>query len=178
MSKELIKKKLRLKSPLMTIMVIVLAIAFIFPQVVAISPTLLNTSEKNIQIKTYKSSISAEPIWFIKPVLKKMYIGDKSEFGLFGNRSIIIGSITLQVGTETQNQLISVKYHFMDLNNTSIGQDVEIDWSEQYPNFNYFYAIKHSPFSSAYPSKFKIVATAQFIGIPYASTNITVFKIF
>jgi len=173
-----IKNKFRLKSCLMTVATILLIIAFISPQAMSITPTQLNSTAKNINIKPYKSELLDDQIWFIKPVLKKMYIGDKTEISLFGNRSIIIGAITLQAATETQNGLISVRYRFTDLENNSLGPDVEVDWSEEYPNYDYYYAKRHSPFSSELPSKFKIEAIAQFIGIPYASTSITVFKLF
>jgi len=173
-----IKKKFKLKLSMITFMTMILVIAFILPQVIAITPTQLNSSAKNINLKSYKSGILDDQIWFVKPVLKKMYIGDGAEIDLFGNRSIIIGAITLQVSTEAQNELISVKYHFMDMNNNSLGPDVEVDWSADYPNFDFFYAKRHSPFSSTLPSKFKIEAIAQFIGIPYATTTMTVFKIF
>lgn len=180
MFRGFIKKKLRLKSSIMTIMTMILIIAFILPQVIAITPTQLNSTTKNINLKPYKSGLLAESIWFIKPVLKKMYIRDKTEVSLNGNRSIIIGPITIQASTELQNELISVRYRFTDMNNNSLGPDVEISWSEEYPNYDYYYAKKHFPFpiQNMLPSKFKIEAFAQFIGIPYASVNITVFKIF
>jgi len=178
MFRGFVKMKLRLKSSAMIIMIISLIITLILPQVIAITPMQLNSTAKNIDIKSYKSTTLAEQIWFVKPVLKKLYIRDKTEISLNGNRSIIFGPITIQVSTELQNELISVKYRLIDMNNNSLGPDVEVDWSEAYPNYDYYYAKKHFPFSSELPSKFKIEAIAQFLGFPYASVNITVFKIF
>ena len=178
MLKGFIKNKLRLKLSIITIMTMILIIAFILPQVIAITPVQLNSKAENINLKPHKSGLLDEEIWFIKPVPKKMYIADKLEISLFGNRSIIIGAITLQAFTETQNVLISVRYRITDLENNSLGPDVIVDWTEEYPNYDYYYAKRHTPFSSTLPSKFKIEAIAQFIGIPYATTTITVFKIF
>lgn len=179
MFNRFMKKKLKLNSTLMIIVTILLITSFILPQVIAFTPMQLNSTAKSIDIKPYKTQLLAEPISFVKPVLKKMYIGDKAEINLYGNRSIIIGPITLQVSTETQNELISVKYQFIDMNNNSLGPDVVINWKEEYPNYDFYYAKRHFPiFQGVLPSKFKIIATAQFFGIPYAQTNITVFKIF
>jgi len=175
-----IKNKSKLKSSMTTILTMILIISFILPQVIALSSTQSNSVAKNISIKPFKSEFLAEDIAFIKPVLKKMYIADKTEITLFRNKSIIIGPITLQVLTELQNSLISVRYTFIDMNNNSLGPDVVISWSEDYPNYDYYYAKKHLPFQTGglLPSKFKIIAYAQFIGIPYAQANITVYKIF
>mgnify|MGYP005838787779 CR=1 FL=1 len=179
MFEKLIKNKLKLNSALVILITFLLILSFILPQVIAITSIQSKSKINNFNIKPYTSELSAEPIVFIKPVLKKMYIGDKAELSLNGNRSIIIGPITLQVATEIQNELISVKYQFIDMNNNSLGPDVLITWSEKFPNFDCYYAKRHFPiFQDVLPSKFKIIATAQFIGIPYAQTNITVFKIF
>lgn len=142
----------------------------ISPQVFAFTTV---QNETNIQ-----NSELAESIWFVKPVLKKMYIYDSVEIDLLGNRSIIFGPITIQAGTELQNEFVSVKYRFKDLGGNSLGPDVEVDWSQEYPNYDYYYAKKHFPiaFGSFLPSRFVIEVIAQFIGIPYAYTNITVFK--
>jgi hypothetical protein len=143
----------------------------ISPQVFAFTTV---QNETNIE-----NSLLAESLWFVKPVLKKMYIYDSAEIDLLGNRSIIVGPITLQAGTEAQNELISVEYRFKDLDGSSLGPDVEIDWSVEYPNYDFYYAKKHFPipFGSFLPSKFVIEIIAKFIGIPYAYQNITVFKL-
>jgi len=164
-------KRIRIKYIVFTL---VLA-TFVAPQVLA-TPLLPSDSTE----QTHTTEILAQPIWFIKPVLKKLYIGDKAEISLKNNRSVIIGPITLQVSTELQNELISVRYHFTDMNNTELGPDVVIDWSSSFPNYDYYYAKRHFIISTQnfLPSKFKIEAIAQFLDIPYASVNITVFKIF
>jgi hypothetical protein len=178
MFRRFIKNKLKLKSSILTITTILLIATLISPQVLAITPVQLNTISKNINKKLIKSEVSADEIWFVKPVLKKMYIGDNMEINLIGNRTVILGAITLQAETEIQNGLISVRYNITDMENNSLGPDVVVTWSSEYPNYDYFYAKRHFPFSSKLPSKFKINAIAQFIGIPYASTTITVVKIF
>jgi len=172
MFRKFIKNKLKVNTA--SVVTTIFIITLILPQVIAISPIQINTITKN-----NKPELLEDPIYFVKPILKKMYISDNVEISLNQNRTIIIGPITLQVATQTQNELISVKYQFIDLNNNSLGPDVEIDWTEEYPNYDYYYAKRHFPiFQNVLPSKFKIIATAQFIGIPYAETNITVFKIF
>jgi hypothetical protein len=153
---------------------------FFLPQVLAMTPIQFNPTAQKSNEQPHNSEVFTQPIWFVKPVLKKLYLGDNTEISLRGNRSIIIGPITLQVSTETQNGLISVKYHFTDMNNTALGPDVVINWNSSYPNYDYFYAKRHFPIptQNLLPSKFKIEAIAQILGIPYASVNITVFKIF
>ncbi len=172
------KNQIRMKSFITTIFTMILILSFILPQVIALTPTQSNSIASNITIDSYKSELLAEDILFVKPVLKKMYIFDKTEVTLFRNKSIIIGPITLQTATNAQNPLISVKYSFIDMNNNSLGQDIVIDWSEDYPNFDYYYSARHTPFSSVLPSIFKIIATVRVLSIPYASTSITVYKIF
>ena len=140
MLQRIMKKKIKLNSTLMIIITILLVTSFILPQVIAYTPMQLNSTTKSINIKSYTSELLAEPISFVKPVLKKLYIGDKAEISLNGNRSIIIGPITIQVSTDIQNELISVRYQFIDMNNNSLGPDVVIDWSEEYPNYDYYYA--------------------------------------
>ncbi|MDH7507597.1 MAG: hypothetical protein QHH15_07450, partial [Candidatus Thermoplasmatota archaeon] len=64
-------------------------ISSILPQVAAITP-IQSKNKINIFYKTYSSGLSAEPIVFMKPVLKKMYIGDKAEISLNINKTIIL----------------------------------------------------------------------------------------
>jgi hypothetical protein len=159
-------------------MILFTIFALITPQVIAIvqfdSRNILNNNTKN----KYETEVLAdEDIWFIKPVHERIYIADKAEITFPVYWPVVFGPITIQVGCVYQNELVSVRYNFKDLDGNQLGPEVQVHWSEEYPNFDYFYAKRHLPFSEL-PSKFKIEAVGLLIGIPFAYQNITVFKLF
>jgi len=152
--------------------------ALITPQVIAIVQFDSDNKLKNNNINQYEKEVFAdEDIWFIKPVHEKIYIADKAEISFPVYSPVIFGPITIQVGCVYQNELISIRYNFKDLDGNPLGPEVQVHWSEDYPNFDYYYAKRHLPFSEL-PSRFTIEAIGLLIGIPFAYQNITVIKMF
>ena len=174
----MLKNKRDFKFSLTVVMTLFVICALITPQVIAIGQFNSENKLKNNDINQYEKEIIAdEDIWFIRPVHETIYIADKAEITFPVYSPVIFGPITIQVGCVYQNELISVRYNFKDVDGNSLGPEVQVHWSEDYPNFDYHYAKRHFPFSEL-PTRFKIEAVGLIVGIPFAYQNITVFKIF
>jgi hypothetical protein len=174
----LLKNKRDSRFSLTFIITLFIICALITPQVIAVVNFNSDNKTKNNDINQYEKEIlDDEDIWFIKPVHEKIYIADIAEITFPVYSPVIFGPITIQVGCVYQNELISIRYNFKDIDGNPLGPEVQIHWSEDYPNFDYHYAKRHFPFTDL-PSKFKIEAVGLLIGIPFAYQNITVIKMF